>query len=470
MTEREQFEKKKVWLWGLKQAKKSLLKEYDNGDQHPNRRQARQPRQQQQQQQPQRVREFEVGENYGVEDLAFLNREYDRIDDLIANTQDLDLMNELMDKQDNLHELIEGLEAMQRMRGNGLEVTKKDIEDDKEAFGSGFKNGINKTSSLIPLGTGFKRGSPEALAHAEKMRKAREAKNPPKQTKQVVKEVSKARVVKGSEEAKALGKRLAEAKKKKLNALKAEQPKEEVKTQPIKGKPYYYIGDIPKGYREATEQEAIKNNKVSEYGKYKVDSEMLRYYKEYGILLNPNASQEETRVMLMVLKKKTLRALEDIEIFESKIDNPKHKDKHNEYKNKLEMAKDQRKVYNAMYNFYLKIWAKLKGTEYNKIKLQLPKKEVIKTTVDETPKEIEKPIIIDPRTNKPISEKERIYQYKSNEEYVFERDGVEMRLRKEYFDDDKKILPKYAKKLSKKNLYLHPKYYTNEDVKKYFFN
>jgi hypothetical protein len=461
MTERQQFERKEVYLWGTKQAKKSLLNEFDKGDQNPNRR-VRQPRQQQAQAPP-RVREFEVGEDYGVQDLPFLNREYERIDNLMNGLQDMDLMDELMDKQDRLYELIEGLENLKRMTGHGV-IKEQFLNDDLD--GDDF--------IVMQLkGMGFKKGSPEAIAHAEKMRKALEAKKGIKtEVKEVKKSItSKARVEKGSEEAKAIGKRLAEAKKKKLEEAKKLKEEEEAKQpkprEKLKGKPYYYIGDIPQGYREATMMEAIKNNKVSEYGKYPVDLDMYSYFRDYGVLLNENADDNEIRVMLSVLKKKTIRELEDIEIYNNKLDNPKYEDKKEEFKNKLNTAKDRRKVFNGMYNFYWKLWCERHDIEYKRVKIERPKAKELKyepTDISEW-KPPERPI--DPRTGKPIPIKDEI---KKDAEYQFTRgDGVEIGLKRIYFDDNKKLKSKYAKQLFKKNIFLSEKFYQPEDVKKYFF-
>lgn len=444
--EREQFENKKVFLWGTKQANKKLLKEFDKGDQHPNRR-AKVARQAQQKEEPAHLKEFTLGEDYGVNDLSFLNEEYDRIDNLLSKETDEDEYSRLEDLQDKLYELIEGLENMKRLHGSG-----------------------------------FKKGSPEAKAHAEKMRAAREhlksslhsdfkspngqaiPKEQPKPKE--IKKSSKARVEKGSEEAKALGKRLAEAKKAKASSKP--KPIEEPKQKKLSGKPYYYIGDIPKGYREATEVEAIKNNKVSEYGKYVVDSEMYRYFRDYGILLNPEAPLQEVHVMILVLKKKTLRALEDIEIFSSKLENPKYSDRKEEFETKLRVAKDCRKVYNAMYNFYWKIWCERKGLKYERIKIERPVREIIETTKDVERYEPKENIIIDPRTGKPVPKRsiEDIEKGFSSEDLTFERDGQEISLNRKYFDSEMKLLPKYSKKLLDKKIILEKDFYTDNDYKK----
>ena len=58
---REQFEKKEVFLWGLKKANKKLLEEFDKGDQHPNRR-VRKPKEEGKEEVKPAIREFIVGD------------------------------------------------------------------------------------------------------------------------------------------------------------------------------------------------------------------------------------------------------------------------------------------------------------------------------------------------------------------------------------------------------------------------
>jgi hypothetical protein len=54
-------------------------------------------------------------------------------------------------------------------------------------------------------------------------------------------------------------------------------------------KPYFLIGNIPEGYREATEEEAIISKKVSLYGKIKVQSELYSLFEITGsIYINLN--------------------------------------------------------------------------------------------------------------------------------------------------------------------------------------
>lgn len=485
---KNQFENKEVYLWGLEQAKKSLLDKYDKGDQHPNRRQKKivdeEVEEEVEEVKPKKVqkRVFTIGDDYGIDDLDFLNQEYERIQEEFKTAKG-DKYNELLDLEDNISELIEGLEHMKRLSGKGITKEPKTNSDRKLNYteksggtlykpsghksNEGYEGGEPKGEDSLGFkhirGKGFKKGSPEALEWAKKMREAKEAKkeSPSKSNVKKVVSSSKARVEKGSEEAKALGKRMAEAKKKKAEELKKKVEEENAKKpQKIKGKPYYYIGDIPKGYREATMIEAIKNKKVSKYGKYVVDEGVFTYFENYGIILDKDADDKEISVQMFVLKKKTLKALEDIEIYESKLDNDKYKDKWEEYKNKLKDAKDKRKTYNAMFNWYLKIWKERHGGKYERIKLKLPER-IIKENY-ERPKIIEKEPEIDIRTGRPIDEEE-------DELIDFERGDEEIRLKRKYFDSNMKLKPKRAKQLYDKRILLEEKFYTPSDIKKFFF-
>lgn len=466
---KKQFENKEVYLWGLEQAKKSLLDKYDKGDQHPNRRQRRvvEDEVEEEEEEVEEVkpkkplkREFTIGEDYGIDDLDFLNEEYEKIQEKFKTAKGAEF-DELMDLEDKITELIEGLEHMKRLSGRGINKKNNEAFEGKEPKGEDSFN-VKQVKGTVLKGKGFKKGSPEALEWAKKMREAKEAKKegPSKSNVKKVVSSTKARVEKGSEEAKALGKRLAEAKKKKTEGLKK---KEEVKPKPIKGKPYYYIGDIPKGYREASMIEAIKNNKVSKYGKYTVDENMYNYYQNFGILLNPDASDAEINVMLVVLKKKTMKELENVDIYKNKLENPKHKDKIDEYEFKLKDAKRKRKTYNAMFNWYLKLYKERHGGKYERIKLKLPEK-VVKENY-ERPKNIIKEPIIDIRTGRPADEK-----IDEDDELIeFERGDEEIKLKRKYFDDKMKLKPKRAEQLYDKRILLEEKFYTPSDIGKYFF-
>jgi len=455
----QEFENNKVLLWGEKPVKKSLLEKYDKGNKNPNSMSRKKDKKEVKEEVKEEVKQpkkFSLEEDYSVNDLDFLNQEYDRIENEISAKGGND--DELLDLQDKLYDLIEGLEYMKKIQGKGI------------------IKGIKK--KITSIGKGFKKGSPEALEHAKKMREAREAKETPKE--KVIK-TTKSRVEKGSEEAKELGRKLAEARKKKLDEVKQTKEVEEVKEvkrTKLKGKPWFYIGDIPKGYREATEDEAIQARKVSLYGKHVVDNEKWRLYRDFNIFLTDNYDNHMISLMLSALKKRVMNSLKEIEILSSKVDNPKYKDKQNEYSNKLEDEKNNRKHLQAGYNWYLKLLSERQGKPYVKQKFQLEKAKIKEDKVNSNiyiPKPEPRPI--DYRTGKEVEfgelyrDKKYIDGKKSQNDILhFEKDGDIIELSKKYFTDDNKLKSKYVEKLTNKGIILKKKHYTNEDYDIYIDN
>lgn len=474
---RKLFEENKVLLWGEKKAPSGMLEEYNHGNKNPQSTARIKPKKEKEEakEEPKpkkAVRKFSLEEDYGVQDLPFLNKEYDRLDEEMTGLTDMDKLDELGDLQEKLYDLIEGLERMKKMAG-GKGIKQPIKEDNFPLVDDDFYG----CSIMSLVGKGFKKGSPEALAHAQKMREALQAKKAPVVKKVVNKTVSKARVVKGSEEAKALGKRLAEAKKKKLDEAKKakeeEAKKEDVK--PTKGKPWYYIGDIPKGYREATEDEAILAKKVSLYGKYEVDMTKWTLYRDYEMLLTENKTTREAQWAMNGLKRRVLETLRDIEVMRAKID--KYPDKA-EYKSDLEELKEKRKYLQAGYNFYYRLICERTGKKYERQKIELPKIEFKqKEEVEEEEWVPPKPNIIDPRTGKPAE-----FTYKGEEkpkeeekkitdpELLFKKDNDTIGLSLRFFTPDYKLIPKYAKRLTAKNIFLNKKHYTKEDYEKYIYH
>lgn len=71
-----------------------------------------------------------------------------------------------------------------------------------------------------------------------------------------------------------------------------------------KFKPYYFIGKIPDGFREATQEEAILNKKVSHFGKYKVSRELYNIYDITGTLCLNGLNKKEIGLKIFALKGK----------------------------------------------------------------------------------------------------------------------------------------------------------------------
>ena len=130
--ERKEFENNNVLLWGEKQAKKSLLEEFDKGNKNPHsllRKKAKPEEKEKPEKKAPIKRVFSLDEDYGPQDLPFLNKEYDRIEKEITNKGGWD--DDLIELQDKLNDLIEGLEAMKKMTGGRVkyEEEQKDLEE-----------------------------------------------------------------------------------------------------------------------------------------------------------------------------------------------------------------------------------------------------------------------------------------------------------------------------------------------------
>lgn len=495
------LENNEVLLWGEKLVNKDLLKEYDKGNKNPysviRKKTDKKEVEVIKENKPPKKRIFEVGGDYGIQDLPFLNDEYERLDKEMSDIKDFDKLDELMDLQEKLSDLIEGLEHFKKISGGkGIKQSNNNSSQNNNQTNNSnnqtnnsnqsnnnnnqSNNQSNNNSSILNklIGQGFKKGSPEAIAHAEKMRKALEA----KKTNTVVKKSvsSKSRIEKGSEEAKELGRRLAEARRKKKEqkdfekTSSSKEPKPEVKKKT--GKPWYYIGDIPKGYREATEDEAIENKKVSLYGKYQVDNEKWRLYRDYNILLTDEKSNQEIGWSMNGLKRRIMTSLKEIEILKSKVDSDKYKDKRTEYESKLEEEKEKRKYLQAGWNWYNKLLSSRTGKPYERQKFELPVR-VFKQNKTETEVEYKPPPRpIDPRTGKeaeyffPEEEKKEIKKLGVVDvNLLFENEKDLIELSTKYFTPDYKLKPAYAKKLLDKGIFLQKKYYTTEDYAKYFY-
>lgn len=416
MTEKDEFENDRVLLWGLIKASSKLLDKYDKGNKNPNSKKRKQIVVEEEinedvvEAQP---RTYDVDEMYNINDLDFLNTEYDRIEDKLSKTTDMDEMEELEDIQDKLYNLIEGLETMKTMTGKG-----------------------------------FKKGSPEAKAHAEKMRMIRLTKNnnrPTKPTKIV--NTSKARVIKGSEEAKALGQRLSEARK----AKAINKPTKPIKQPKITGKPWYYIGDIPKGYREATEEEAIKADKVSKYGKYAIDEERYTLYKMYNIILDDKLDNNVLSGTINGLKRRLIKLLEEIEKVRLKTQSEKYRnDLDNNYQKLMELKNEKRYV-SAAYNWYYKLLMERLGKPFVRQKIKLEERVI----------PIQKTEVI---YNEPIKVNDRPKQTK----YYFTTKTRTFDIPIKAFDKDMKLKTKHINKLLQNNILLLPKYYKDEDADEIF--
>ena len=301
------------------------------------------------------------------------------------------------------------------------------------------------------------------MEHAEKMRLNKSKTNKTDDTI-IEKKTTKARLIKGSEEAKEFGKKMAEMralKKAQIEPVK-EEPKE---TKKRVLKPWFYIGDIPSGYREASEDEAIEKNKVSKYGKYQVDEIKFRFWTEYHVLLSEGLTDNKLSMNLLLIKKKIIKTLKEIEILETKTQNPKHENKISSINTKLESEKYNSKLLHKGLNWLWRLYCKRNNKEYKKpiIKLEVPD---LKYTPTHSNENIEKKSnFIDNVSENDEKNKDEVI----SKDYAFNNDNLSVRIPSKAFDENMVLFPKYAKKLLKKNIILLPKFYTKEDQEKYFY-
>lgn len=449
---KEALQENKVLLWGLHKIKSSLLEPYEKEYKPPKSFKISKISKTSKTKPENLKRIFNSDDEYTYEDLDFLNSEYERITNILENDNTLPKAeySDYEDKQEQLVELIEGLEALKEMskklsggrifESNGIKQSNQD-EIESDIDGSEDYEDIE--------GNGIKR-----MVRGKAIKEQK-----PKQP-------TKARVVKGSEEALEIGRRLAEAKRVKKLAL---APKEEpIKKEPIKKKvkkdprhPYYYIGEIPAGYREATEEEAILNNQVSYWGKYKVEYLKYHTYNILGVMYVENLDPITVLPRIMGMKRRIQKLLKDEEIYKNKIESTKHKDK-GAYKVALLEIQDQLQYSKILYEHYLKVYAIQKDIEY--------KKPIYKIEYRYTPsQEAEPKLKVEPTPKIKVEEKKEVKKEKNK--YMFKSDdNLDLILTDKHFDKDFNLTEKTAKKLYDKNIRLLPDFYTKQDVDKYFYS
>jgi len=284
-----------------------------------------------------KIKTYDPNHEYSLGDLDFLKKEKLRIDNILLDTNISDEVYELnLDLQDNLADLIGDLEEICEKNPKSEEIDDTDSE---------INDSLSETSSSVK--------TIEETGIIEKKNKSK-----------VTHHQDKVRYEKGSIKALEVGKNLIEARKRarELKGLsltvkeKADIKRlEKVKIRQEKLKPWYYIGIIPKGYREATEDEAIKNDMVSEFGKYKVDQSKYRFYKLTGVLQAENITKSSFIAIYKGNQRNRMETKKEIEILINKIDNGKYDDHEKDnYKNKLEHYEKKYDALLFIYEFLLK--------------------------------------------------------------------------------------------------------------------
>ena len=444
----------KVMLWGLEKASKSQLATLENQNNNPKSTAKRKVNKNETKAKV--VKRFDISEDYGVEDLPFLKKEADRIEHEIDNDIDYD---ENLDLQEKIMDLIDTLEEIKdKFTGKGLRPA---LEPEREQY-----EDIDSDTSDDEYGWGLKGPLKEDKPKSGKRR-----------TKQVmggkVKNVtstfvSKVRAEKGSEEAKEIGRRLAEARKKKREGQptlkeQAEKKREEKqKSKVSKAKPWYYVGIIPKGYREATEDEAIRNYKVGSYGKYSVDMVKHEFFDKYHILLSRDMSNDDIKMALIGIPKKINRTFNEIEILENKLQNNKYTEQqHHAYDHKLDEERHTNKNLQKAYNWISRLYAERNNKPYVKKRFTPPEKPIITSTREKQSEKVLKPTVYK-ETIMIEDLKPLVHKF----ENAFDKIAIPVKA----FSEEMLVKPKYAKKLFEKNIMLHPEHYHLEDIKKYFYN
>lgn len=131
------------------------------------------------------------------------------------------------------------------------------------------------------------------------------------------------------------------------------------KKRKMKLKPYYWIGQIPDGYREATEEEAIENKKVSLFGKYKASRELFNIHEITGSLYLGNLKKKEIELKIFALKGKMGFYKKEYDYHTISLNSGKLSQTQCEIiKDKLNTIKQSYKKTLDVYNFYVENYKK----------------------------------------------------------------------------------------------------------------
>lgn len=255
--------------------------------------------------------EYNPSHTYNICDLDFLNLEYDRIENKISQMLDLnDEYDNLLDIQDSLTELINEL-TEQSKENNPDTIVQNPIADIIANF-SNLKDD-DKTDDTTD--------------------------------NQVLIEVE-----------------IDKNKKKSTKSIKSTKTG---KTKKLK--PYYFIGEIPDGYREATEEEAIVNKKVSFYGKKRVNRELNSLFEITGTIYMDMTDKGELNKQIMALKGKLTYYKKEIEYHKISLDNDTNTDEMKDnIKDKITETKKYYRKTLDVYNLYVSKFNKLNNIEIDK--------------------------------------------------------------------------------------------------------
>jgi hypothetical protein len=332
-----------------------------------------------------------------------------------------------------------------------------------------------------------------------------------------VKQETKKRVEKGSEEAKAKMAKLTairQAKKAEKDKEKEKEKQTKKQAKEAKKKPFYYIGPVPSGYRKATEDEALLHDMVGEYGEHQVNPQKMKYYEKYNILLTPDRTPNQIVITLKAFHKRVDGIFTDIDILESQLRSAKsgedierlkdrikqrkslNKDfskteegkrfkeqlkklKDNEYakgiETKLNEKEQELKDIKKIYRYYQKILEQKTGKKQElltEFKRKTPDyipvvssedKPVEKKDFPKSPMEQLREELIE------LSRARKALKPPPKKTHTFENHKGQVEIPKKFFDEKMVLHPKYAEKLHKKDILLHPHHYDKEHTEKYFY-
>lgn len=234
---------------------------------------------------------------------------------------------------------------------------------------------------------------------------------------------TKSRVEKGSDEAKERMAKLTAVRqqkaKEKKEALEAEKEKKREALNKNK-KPWYYLGDIPSGYREAREDEAIMNKKVSVWGKYKVNADKYFFYETYGINISPDQPLTKLNIGIVAVKKHIGKTIDKLNTLYIHLSSPKYYDKQGELEVSITEEEEKLNALEKGINILLKIQSEKKNTEYKPYEFAKPevreKAKEPEKVIEESPKEGKKELgkrLINSLVKKydaiPINDPEKVY-------------------------------------------------------------
>lgn len=253
--------------------------------------------------------EYIPNNKYTWKDLEFLNAEYDRIEEQLSQMVDLnDEYDELMEKQDLLGELLEELKIQEKVYNLQYGIISNELTlTKKNDKNENNENDENKSNKSI------------------------------KSTK------------------------TTKSTKTKFDKI--------INVEPSKLKPYYFIGKIPEGYREATEEEAITNKKVSFYGKRRVNRELNNLFEITGTIYINTNDIKKLNNQIIALKGKLSYYKKEYEFNKISLDSDSISDERiEEIKEKITQIKNSYKKTLDLYNLYVKKFNELNNDKNIKLK------------------------------------------------------------------------------------------------------